>query len=120
MAWLTARDGCRNNFADVTGIKLSFIFVYNPMTLSPSDKLSLLYAKPLQRALAIADIGGRDMDRMRQAVRIDRQVTLDAADLFASVIAFLARRVGVLDALGIDNAERRLRGRPSRSRSCFT
>ncbi len=52
------------------------------------------------------------MDRMRQAVRIDRQVTLDAADLFASVIAFLARRVGVLDALGIDNAERRLRGAP--------
>ena len=34
MAWLTARDGCRNNFADVTGIKLSFIFVYNPMTLT--------------------------------------------------------------------------------------
>ena len=36
MAWLTARDGCRNNFADVTGIKLSFIFVYNPMVQGTS------------------------------------------------------------------------------------
>ncbi len=72
----------------------------------------LMARKHLQRTLTTANIGRRDMDRMRQTVGVDCQVTLDAAHLFAGVIAFLARRVGVLDALGIDNAERRLRSTP--------
>ena len=44
MAWLTARDGCRNNFADVTGIRLSFIFVYNPMAPGMRDARQTIHA----------------------------------------------------------------------------
>jgi hypothetical protein len=45
---------------------------------------------------------------MGQALRVYCQMPLDTRDLLACVIAFLARRIGVLHALGIENAETRL------------
>ena len=61
----------------------------------------------LQRALPIADIGCGDMNRMRQAVRIDRQMPLDPGHLLPRVIPFFLCRVRILHALRIDDAKRR-------------
>lgn len=64
--------------------------------------------KHLQRFLTIPDIGGRDMNRMWQSIRIDRQMALDPENFLPRVAAFLLRRVRVLHALCIDDAKRRL------------
>lgn len=44
---------------------------------------------------------------MRETLRIDRKVTLDARYLLARVVPFLLRRIGVLDALRINDAKGR-------------
>ncbi len=58
-----------------------------------------------QSAVAVGHVGGRDSDRMRQALRIDRDVALDAGDLLAWIIALLAGRIGVLHALRVHDQE---------------
>ncbi len=58
-----------------------------------------------QSAVAVGHVGGRDGDRMRQTLRIDRDVALDAGDLLARVIALLAGRIGVLYALRVHDQE---------------
>ncbi len=58
-----------------------------------------------QGAVPVGHLGGGDSDCMRQALRIDRDVALDAGDLLARVIALLAGRIGVLHALRVDDQE---------------
>ncbi len=58
-----------------------------------------------QGAIAVGHVGGRDGDRVRQALRVDRDVALDAGDLLARVIALPAGRVGVLHALRVHDQE---------------
>ncbi len=58
-----------------------------------------------QSAVAVGHLGGGDGDRVRQSLRIDRDVALDAGDLLARVIALLAGRVGVLYALRVHDQE---------------
>ena len=67
MAWLTARDGCSNNFADVTGIKLSFIFVYNPM--AQSRHLTRRTSASGTWKPRIAPFGGSRLQSLPMAVR---------------------------------------------------
>ena len=58
-----------------------------------------------QRAVAIGHIGRGDRDSMRQALRIDGDVALDAGNFFARAVALLLRAVGVLHALRINDQE---------------
>ena len=60
-------------------------------------------AKRGQRTTAIRHLGRRDGNRMRQPLRIDRDVALDAGHALAGVIALLAGRIGVLHALRVDD-----------------
>ena len=58
-----------------------------------------------QRAIAVRHLRRRDSNRMRQPLRIDRDVALDAGHALARVIALLAGRIGVLHALCVDDQE---------------
>ncbi len=58
-----------------------------------------------QGTVPVGHLGGGDGDGVGQALRIDRDVALDAGDLFARVIALLAGRVGVLHALRVHDQE---------------
>ena len=58
-----------------------------------------------QGTLAVGHLGCRDGHRMRQALRIDRDVAFDAGDLLARVIALLAGSIGILHALLVHNYE---------------
>ena len=60
-----------------------------------------------QGPFAIGHLGGRDGYRMGQALRIHREVALDAGDLLARVIALLTGRIGVLYALRVHDQEAR-------------
>ena len=58
-----------------------------------------------QRAAAVRHIGRGDGDGVGQALRVHRNMSLDAGYLFASVVSFLFSTVGILDALRINNDE---------------
>ena len=58
-----------------------------------------------QSTLAVCHLGCRYGYRMRQALRIHRDVALDAGDLLAGVIALLAGSISVLHALCIHDQE---------------
>ena len=66
----------------------------------------------LQRPLAVRHFGCGYLHCVQQALRIDRNVALDARDLFTSVIPLERCRVRVLDALRIYDQERRLCATP--------
>ena len=56
-----------------------------------------------QSAVAVRYIGRGHGDGMRQALRVHRNMSLDAGYLFASVVSFLFSTVGILDALRIND-----------------
>src|SRR5665213_752438 len=58
-----------------------------------------------QSTLAVGHVGCRYGYRMRQSLRIHRDVALDAGDLLARVIALLPSRIGVLNALRVHDQE---------------
>jgi len=58
-----------------------------------------------QSAVAIRYIGRGHGDGVGQALRVHCNMPLDAGDLFAGIVAFLLSRVGVLDALRVNNDE---------------
>lgn len=59
-----------------------------------------------QCSLAIRHLGRHHRHRVRQPLRIHRDVALDARDFLACVIALQGRRVGVLHTLRVDDQER--------------
>ena len=65
-----------------------------------------------QCAVTVRHIGRGHGKGVRQALRVHRDVALDAGDLLAGVIAFFFRRVGVLHALRVNNDEAGLRVAP--------
>lgn len=58
-----------------------------------------------QGPVAVGDVGRRDGYGMLQSLRVDRDVALDAGNLFARVVALLAGCIGVLHALCINDQE---------------
>ncbi len=58
-----------------------------------------------QGAVAVGHVGRRDGDGMRQTLRVDRDMALDAGDFLACVVALLAGCIGVLHALRINDQE---------------
>ena len=60
-----------------------------------------------QCPLAVGYIGSGYGDRVGQALGIDGNVALDPRYLLAGVVAFLARTIGVLDALRVDDQKAR-------------
>ena len=58
-----------------------------------------------QCAVAIGDVGRRHGDGMRQTLRVDRDMALDAGDFLARVVALLSGCIGVLYALRINDQE---------------
>ena len=58
-----------------------------------------------QRAIAVCHIGCGHGDGVRQALRVHRDMPLDAGNFFARVVALLFGAVGVLHALRINNDE---------------
>lgn len=61
----------------------------------------------LQRSLAVGHVGGRYGNRVRQTLGIDSNMTLDAGNLLAGIVAFLSGAIGVLDALRVDDQKAR-------------
>ena len=58
-----------------------------------------------QSAATVRDIGRGHGDGVGQALRVHRNMSLDAGNLFAGIVSFLFCRVGVLDALRVNNNE---------------
>ena len=74
------------------------------------DILHLAERRPMpregfERTGAIGDVGGRDVDGVRQPRRIHRTMTLDAGHLLAAVVAFFFRGVRVLHTLRVNHDE---------------
>ena len=61
-----------------------------------------------QRAFAIRHIRRRHRNGVWQPLRIDHNVALDSRNLFAGIVPFAFRAIGILDALRINDAKRRL------------
>jgi hypothetical protein len=61
-----------------------------------------------QCAFSIRHIRRRHSNGVRQPLRIDHNVALDPRNLFAGVVPFALRAIGILDALRINDAKRRL------------
>ena len=61
-----------------------------------------------QRAFSIRYIRRRHSNGVWQPLRIDHNVTLDPRNLFAGIVPFAFRAIGILDALRINDAKRRL------------
>lgn len=99
-------DGCGKDLFHAIGKRFAGIAAIG-QNVFDIRQIVLVAVKGLQRALAISDIGSRDIKRVRQAIRIDADVTLDAGDKLAAVKTFVLRRIGVLDALGVNDQERR-------------
>ncbi len=58
-----------------------------------------------QGTVAVGHIGRGYGDSVRQALRVHRDVALDAGDLLARVVALLLGAVGVLHALRVNDQE---------------
>ena len=58
-----------------------------------------------QCAVTVGHIGGGDGDSMGQALRVHCNMPLDAAHFLARVVALFFCRIGVLDALCVNNDE---------------
>ena len=97
-------DGCAELVLDRVGERLAGVAAINEHA---GDLLEVVRAAVEcgQSAVAVGHLGGRDGDRMRQALRVDRDVALDAGDLLPRVIALLAGRIGVLHALRVHDQE---------------
>ncbi len=54
-------------------------------------------------ARPVRDIGGRDVNRMGETLRIHRDMALDAGYLLAGVIALVLSAVRVFHALRVDD-----------------
>ena len=61
----------------------------------------------LQCPLAVGDVGSRYGNGVRQTLGINGDMPLDARNLFAGIVAFLAGAIGVLDALRVDDQKAR-------------
>lgn len=70
------------------------------------SQVRLATIQGLERAFAVGHFRRRHRDRMRQALGIDGDVTLDPRDLLARVITLVAGRVRVLHALCVRDQER--------------
>jgi len=63
-----------------------------------------------KRSGPVGDVGGRDVNRVREALRIDGEMAFDARDQLPPIIAFLFGGIRVLDALRINDDEAGLFG----------
>lgn len=66
-----------------------------------SGKLPLVLGNHQQCARSVANIGGGDMQSVRQPLRINGDMPLYPGDLLSRIVAFQPRRVGVFNALRV-------------------
>lgn len=59
----------------------------------------------LNGASPISNISSRDVDCMRQSVRIDGNVALNPGYLLASIVALFTGSIRILDALRVNDAK---------------
>ena len=73
------------------------------------DGLQICHATPQrqQGAFPVGYVGRRNGDGVRQSLGIHRNVAFDARHLLASIVTFLSRTIGVLDALRVDDQKAR-------------
>ena len=72
-----------------------------------SLQISSAAAQSKQCALAVGHFGCCNGNGVGQTLGVDRNVALDSRYLLASVVAFLARAIGILDALRVDDQKAR-------------
>ena len=99
------RDVLTQGLAHPLGKGLARVAAVGQHALHGAER-ALATLECLQGTFAIRHIGRGHDDRVGQPLGIDRNVALDARDLLACVVAFEARRVGVLDALCINDQQR--------------
>ena len=63
----------------------------------------LMEGEALDGAFPVGDVGGRDMDEMRQPLRVHADMPLDSRYFLSSVVAFVFRRVRILHALRVND-----------------
>ena len=100
------RDRLPQGLVDRLRKGLTHIATVSKHALHPAQ-VSLAPLQRLQRPLAVRHLSRRHGDGVRQTLRIHPYVALDARDLFTGVIPLERGRVRVLDALRINNQERR-------------
>ena len=86
------------------GKGLASVAAINQQILDPFQ-IRLAAVDGLQSAVAVRHISCGHGNGVGQALRVDRDVTLDAGDLLASVVALFFCRVGVLHALRVNDDE---------------
>lgn len=68
-------------------------------------QVGLVQTEGFQCARSVGDIGGGDMNCVRQALRIHCKMPLDARHQFAPIVPFFFCRIRVLDALRVNDDE---------------
>jgi len=107
-------DSCAQHFVGCRRERFSGIAAVGQYILH-FCQIIFAQGKSLQSAGAIRDIGGRDMDHVRQTVGIDTNVALDAGHQFTAVKAFVLCRVRVLYTLRINDQKCSVRVPPKAS-----
>jgi hypothetical protein len=83
---------------------LASVAAINQQALDPFQ-IRLAAVDGGQSAVAVRHVGRSHGDGVRQALRVHRNMPLDAGNLFARVVSFLFGAVGVLYALRVNNDE---------------
>jgi|GEM_PF-2926151 len=83
---------------------LAGVYAVHQQALDPFQ-IRLASVDGLQSSVTIRDISRGHVDGVRQTLRVDCDVTLDAGDLLARVVALFFCRVSVLHALRVNNDE---------------
>lgn len=73
-----------------------------------AGEIFLVFFSHCDCTCAVSDIRGGDVYGMRDALRVDRKMPLDAGYFLSRIISFEMRGLGVLHALGVNDAKRGL------------
>jgi len=95
-------DGTIQDFLDGSGEFLAAIAPVRQHVGNARQRLPVK-GKSLKGALPVRDVGGRDVNEMRQALRVYADMALDSGNLFPCVIAFVFGGIRIFHALRVND-----------------
>jgi len=101
-------DGSAKNIFDACSERLAGVTAIDPH-IDNMDQIAFIESKAFQGSCAIRDVGGRDVDHMRQTVCVHADMPLDTGHKLAAVKALLFGCICILHALRVNDEEAGLR-----------
>jgi hypothetical protein len=102
LASLDDFNGRSNDIFDRVGKRLTHVAAID-QNVSDSRQACLGGGNHRHRTRLVADVGGRDVQGMRETVRVNRDMPFNTRDFLAGVVTLFRSRIRVLDGLCINN-----------------